>query len=296
MIKIGKQHISDSSDEVVDTSDGTIDPSVNDLVNQFAEASRKRCGAVENEEVASDPVHGSKRLQWEDEQHQERRMVTPREKVEQLVRAAERAKARVLDVPGRDKINHGEGKLGGHLVHSVLVDEEYSAIASHIDEGLKRKIIAGEYIDFVKLLPRDRIIEEEDQCLKMVNRGSLSYWVPVGDKSLSISSVHRWDQAFRVFTKIYLEGSNNQGRAAELIQYSHIIHEANIEFPWESVYAYDREFRVHMSKYLTRSWGIILQQAWTLKMCRQSGRATHGGRGSAAGNDKSARKKYLLEV
>ena len=119
----------------------------------------------------------------------------------------------------------------------------------------------------------------------------MSFWVPLSDKTAVITNLCRWDQAFRIYSKIYLEG--NAGRAAEIIQYSHIIHEAAIDFPWESVYAYDREFRAHMGKHPTSSWAIILQQAWTLKMKRnQPGEGTQA---AATGNtpvgDKGMRKK-----
>ena len=101
--------------------------------------------------------------------------------------------------------------------------------------------------------------------MEMVNRGGLSYWVPISDSNLSsISNIAKWEEAFRIFSRIYTEG--NQSWGVELIQYCHIIHEAALEYPWENVYAYNREFRIHISKYLSRNWGIILQQVWTLKM------------------------------
>ena len=54
-------------------------------------------------------------------------------------------------------------------------------------------------------------------------------------------------------------------RAGELIQYNYIIHTALQTFTWENVYCYDREFRMHMSRYhLVRSWSVILQQAWSM--------------------------------
>ena len=108
--------------------------------------------------------------------------------------------------------------------------------------------------------------------MEMVNRGGLTYWVPISERtSGSISNIAKWEEAFRIYTE------GNPSRAVELIQYSHIIHEAALEYPWENVYSYDREFRLHMSKYPLRNWGIILQQTWTLKMQRQVGGSSRGG-------------------
>ena len=201
---------------------------------------------------------------------------TPKQRADQYLKEAERAKERILQVPGNttnysDKhmVKHDEP---GDLVHSVIVDEEYSAIASHVDDSLKHHIMQGEYVDFVRLIPRDRIQSEEDQRMEMVNRGGLSYWVPVSERNTAtISNIACWEEAFRIYSRIYTEGNPTQ--AIELIQYNHIIHEAALEYPWENVYVYDREFRIHMSKYPSCNWGIILQQAWTLKMKRT---ATYG--------------------
>ena len=37
-------------------------------------------------------------------------------------------------------------------------------------------------------------------------------------------------------------------------------------FVWDNVYLYDKEFRIHMSHFPGRSWAIILQQAWILRL------------------------------
>ena len=45
-------------------------------------------------------------------------------------------------------------------------------------------------------------------------------------------------------------------------------------YVWENVYAYDREFRMHIANYPDRSWAIILQQAWS--MCLKD-KLSHSG-------------------
>ena len=114
---------------------------------------------------------------------------TPQERVEQLIREAECAKERLLKIPGKETGKVGEGGHipevhNGNLLHSVIVDEEYTAIASHVDEGLRRKIILGDYVDLVRLIPRDHIQVEEEQCMEMVNRRAC----PTG--SLLMTEVH----------------------------------------------------------------------------------------------------------
>ena len=96
-----------------------------------------------------------------------RHIPTPKERAEQLIKEAELAKEKLARIPGKGVVEDNMGKIDsvhdGHLLHSVIVDEEYMAIASHIDEGLRRRIILGEYIDLARLLLRDRIQGEEDQ-------------------------------------------------------------------------------------------------------------------------------------
>ena len=52
--------------------------------------------------------------------------------------------------------------------HSVIVDDDYLLVPSHVDPATLNKIISGEYVDFSKLLHRDKILQEEDQRLEVV--------------------------------------------------------------------------------------------------------------------------------
>ena len=172
---------------------------------------------------------------------------------EKLIQQAEQAKARILEVPGKEiqsKNLRDEflAKVSGELMHSVIVDEEFSMVASHVSEATKRKIVNGEYVDFIKLLPReDWNAEHEESDMDqfiMINKGGHAYWAPESDVAESrrtsgvmISSLHKWEQAFRIFSHIY--STADPSRATELTQYSFIIHDAAQSFPWENVYGYD---------------------------------------------------------
>ena len=200
---------------------------------------------------------------------------------EMMVRDVERAKARIYEVEGKEKGGDNNNREL-NLSCPTSPDEDYLMVGNHIDESLRKKIISGDYVDFAKLMPRDRILIEEDQHMEMVNKGGLSYWVPLADReNTSVNSSYRWEQAFRVFANIYSDAY--PGKSGELIQYNHVIHTASQTFSWENVYRYDREFRIHMSKHhLTRSWAVILQQAWS--MCLKDKVNNAGGNGSKNGN------------
>ena len=115
-------------------------------------------------------------------------------------------------------------------------------VGSYVDKLTKQKIGNGEYVDFSKLMPKDRISGEDDQRMEMINKGGMNYWLLVSDReAVSINSYIRWEQAFHVFNNIYTEFHLH--KAGELIQYNHIIHTASQTYVWENVYRYDREFR-----------------------------------------------------
>ena len=144
------------------------------------------------------------------------------------------------------------------FLHSPYVDEEYMVMGSHLDETICKRIVNNEYVDFAKLLPCDKFSLEEDRCMELVNHNEMSFWSPVADREVgSITSFRKWESAFRVFVNIYT--SKFPLKAAELLQYSHVIHTASQTYVWENVYLYDKEFRIHMSKHPQRSWAVILQ-------------------------------------
>ena len=115
--------------------------------------------------------------------------------------------------------------LNRSFAHSVMVDEKFLAVAAHVDESLKEKILKSEYVDFAKLLPRDKVQSEDDNRIEMINQGGHTYWVPAKDRNLgTISSYSRWEQAFRVYSDIFTWKFPE--KASELIKYGHIISKA----------------------------------------------------------------------
>ena len=224
----------------------------------------------------------------------------PEQRAEQLRQESAVGRAHVYDVKGREidlglsQIRLQQGNELG-MVPPVLppnirtVDDQYMLVASHVEESVRTKIINGEYVDFTKLLRCDKSggsDEDQQQKMMMVNKGGLSYWIPVMDKSSAITGYHRWDQAFRVFLDIYT--NRFPERTSELIQYGHIIQTAAQSYMWDNVYMYDREFGRHMERFPDRSWGVILQQAWTMFLKDRAGSSTPGHRQSYGANGNGA--------
>ena len=260
--------LSSSSEEDVDSSTEIVD--MNQIIISFAE------GGSRNVREHKDAV-------LETSQQDAKSKPTPEDHAEKLIKEAELAKGKIC-ATGSKTIDRGDLYDVEHareMLHSILVDEEYSAVRGHLDETIIGKIKRGEYVDFAKLLPKDRVaIEEANRIQPIFKDGQVLWQTP--SESNSITSYTKWEQAFKVFAKIYTK--YHPHRASELMQYSNDIHVASLTYIWENVYLYNKEFRLHLSKHLMRSWGLTLQHAWNLKMKDQIG-SIHQQTGSEKGRN-----------
>ena len=69
-------------------------------------------------------------------------------------------------------------------IHSAIVDQTYLAVASHVESSLKQKIILGEYVDFVKRIPCDRVVAEDEQRMELISKGGMTYYYFTKKKKL----------------------------------------------------------------------------------------------------------------
>ena len=185
-----------------------------------------------------------------------------------------------------NSVIHGD-RFNAAMHRSSVVDEEYLTIGGHVESSLEEKIIQFHYIDFAKLLPKDKIARTEDNQMELVFKNGTTYFTPVADREISsISNFNKWEQAFHIYSKILTRA--HPAKAGELIQCNHVIYTAALTFCWDNVYAYDREFCMHISKFPSRNWGVILQQAWS--MCLKD-RVRHSTDGAPAGNQQLQKSK-----
>ena len=178
-----------------------------------------------------------------------------------MIRKAELATAKVFETPGElcndDRMKGLVHQLpcmtldpSKDYVHSAMVDENYVMLGSHIDMGMKVRIIKGEYVDFAKLIPKDRVLmTDEPQKMEIVSKDGQMFWIPASD-NYKINSFGRWEQAFWIFSNIYCKAHPHQ--ASELLQYNHLIHTAAMTYVWDNVYRYDIDFRLHLAVFPKR--------------------------------------------
>ena len=183
---------------------------------------------------------------------------------ERIIREAEASKARLYVTPGNNFNFHG-GDNKASL--SATVDENYLVIWAHVDPSLQLKIINNEYIDFARLVPKNKMSRDQDHKMELISKGGYTYFFPVSEhETANISSFSKWEQAFRVFSNIFTHAHPH--KASELIQYNHVIQTAANSFIWDNVYTYNHEFRMQISHFPNRSWAVILQQVWSMYLKR----------------------------
>ena len=108
--------------------------------------------------------------------------IMPEERADQFIREAEAAKASIFPPKGKDS------NVPYHFM--AQMDEDYLVVGNHVDEGTRAKIVRGEYIDFSKLLPKDRILTEEDGRMELIVKNGRTYWAPVNE-AVSINGFAR---------------------------------------------------------------------------------------------------------
>ena len=123
---------------------------------------------------------------------------SPEERAFNIIKNAEMAKGKIFATKGNCEVD-----ITNHFLHSAMADESYLLVASHLDSGTLAKIIQGDYVDFVKLIPRDRVLQEDESRLEMIIKGGKTFWVPVSETT-AMSNFSKWEQAFHVYSDVYL--------------------------------------------------------------------------------------------
>ena len=226
----------------------------------------------------------------------------------EIIKEAEQSKARILELPGESYNKYGPFRQGNfeprkrgcidytqQFIHSAMVDEQYSMVATHVDEIMYRKITNCEYVDFSKLIPRDKVWEEDNHTLELVQRGGKAVFAPTIDREvMAITSFNKWEQAFRVYSAIFTK--EHPERSSELVQYNHLIYTTAQTYVWSNVYAYDKDFRIHLSNNPSRTWSLILQQAWSFRLKTKLSEIGFGNYGHGNSNRQNDRTRGKREV
>ena len=184
-------------------------------------------------------------------------------RTDQIIREAEQSRVRMYEVPG-------ETALTQNNVIFNSVDDDYMMVAVHLDLATEKKIAQGEFVDFSKLIPRDKVMSDTDHWMELVSKGGMTYFVPVSEREVQQISFHAWERAFQVFSHVYMHYHQNR-----------------------DVCAYDKDFRMHMGRHPSRNWGLILQQAWSFRL-KDCTRGPHGESGNSSALTQNKKEQRTL--
>ena len=104
----------------------------------------------------------------------------------------------------------------------------------------------------------------EERRIELVLTSDSSYIAPKQDSENRITSIRRWEQAFRVYAAIYTD--ENPERSSEIWQYIYTINTAAAAYNWENVAFYDYTFRQLMAQKPWHSWAKTYNQGWNLAL------------------------------
>ena len=125
-------------------------------------------------------------------------------------------------------------------------------LSAHVPPKIVEKIIRGEYVEFGSLIVENQL--PEDQRFELVSSdGGVPKYKPVS-QSKKIDSWNRWQQAFRVYFSIYTVAYPS--RITGLLEFENLIQVLSTRYPWNSVYNYERKFRIALSSETNPKWGV----------------------------------------
>ena len=161
-------------------------------------------------------------------------------------------------------------------------DDAFFHITCHIEPKLRSAIEKGEFVELDKLLPRNRFKKRTqfDGKFRWVTRGSDTFLSPIENEGNGITSIRKWEQAFRVYATIFSKA--NPIRAAEIWQYIHVINVAASSYQWDNVAEYDFAFRQLMHANPRRSWAKTYNQIWNLTLRDPIVRTNYSGHTSGS--------------
>lgn len=147
-------------------------------------------------------------------------------------------------------------------INSLSTEGEFDPLAVQLDHLTKEKIERGEYVDLRKLVPRDLIGDDadEDELHWVMQDGTPRLRKRGGSELLPITGYRRWMTAFSGYARLYTRV--NPTRGPETHQYMLDIQDAAQTYTWDSVYAYDKIFRMYMEKKPYHDWGTPYTKYW----------------------------------
>ena len=133
-------------------------------------------------------------------------------------------------------------------------------LSKHVPDNIKRRIWANRVVDFAFLVHPEQFDDDTYEFVCSGNNNTLSLCKPKPKNK--IDGWITWNRALRAFTEIYCMKYPN--RCMPLLQYSGLLNNLSSKFPFDQVYAYDKEFRADLQWNPDKPWNVIDNQLWSM--------------------------------
>ena len=122
-------------------------------------------------------------------------------------------------------------------------------LAKHIPDNIKRRIWPNQYVDFHYLIESD---PTEEIVYQFVASPNNAVTLKPAKAKCKLDGWAAWNKAFCMFTEIYC--MKYPDRSIKLLQYSGRLNNLAGKFPFDQVYAYDKEFRADLEWFPDKPW------------------------------------------
>lgn len=159
-------------------------------------------------------------------------------------------------------------------LNALSTEGEFDPLTVQLDNQVLKKIEDGAYVDLRRLVPRDTVGDDadEDDLHWVLQDGTPKLRRKSGSELLAINGFRRWMTAFSAYSRIYTRAHPERG--PETHQYILDIQEATTTYTWDSIYAYDKIFRMYMEKKPLHDWGTPYTKYWNKVLRRKDHDAT----------------------
>ena len=145
-----------------------------------------------------------------------------------------------------------------HASIPPVVPSVHSMIGMHVSHSIRQKIIEGQYIDLVCLLPPRPGGEEKK--LMINNLGEI---ISRDANPKKVDTIEQWTDLMFIFAGVYLSG--HPAKAIELLKYIQSVRMgASRGAVWWK--EYDVQYRLRKAQYPASSWGEVDSELWLMYM------------------------------
>ena len=186
MTKVVNRDSTSSEDDMINSSGEFV---AQEQINNFLINARNEIGIPGNQTLVVDdrePVQTDRNKEGRPvEPTPQQAPVTLESRVNEYVHEAEASRAQVAERTGNDL----DFVTPNQFMKMAVMDEDYLIVAAHVDENMERRIRNVDYIDFSRLLPRDRVQMQLENRVELINQNGHLTCAPLKDNSVgNISS------------------------------------------------------------------------------------------------------------